>query len=75
MGGILALLVGAALLFLGARQLRPRSVEMEEFLTGGAGDSRPAAFEAAGPILGIVGVISGIILFVGGVIYVMLQVL
>jgi hypothetical protein len=73
--GVVAMVVGLAAMLLGARQLRPRPVEMEEFLTGRSSRPRPAIVEVAGPIFGVIGVVTGIIIAVGGLLYVALAVL
>jgi hypothetical protein len=68
------LALGAGLLWLGLRTLRPSPVEMEEFLTGQMSESRRSPLgEAAGPILGLIGTIIGVILVTGGVLLAMLQ--
>jgi Zn-dependent protease len=69
------MVVGVGAMLLGARQLRPRPVEMEEFLTGRSARPRPAIVEVAGPIAGVIGVVAGIIIAVGGLLYVALAVL
>ena len=71
---LLFLALGAGLLWIGLRTLRPTPVEMEEFLTGQMSESRRSAIgEAAGPILGLIGTIMGVILVTGGILLAMLQ--
>jgi hypothetical protein len=66
--------LGLGSLWFGIRTLRPTPMEMEEFLTGETAESRrPALFEAAGPILGLIGTVLGVILFTGGILLAMLQ--
>ena len=68
------LALGGGCLWLGLRTLRPTPVEMEEFLTGEMSESRRSALgEAAGPILGLIGTIMGVILVTGGILLAMLQ--
>ncbi|MBI4261838.1 MAG: hypothetical protein HY658_14895 [Actinobacteria bacterium] len=70
--GLLTTLAGVGAILLGGRQLRPRPAEMEEFVTGRSPRNRPILVEAAGPILGIVGVVAGILLVAGGLLYLLL---
>jgi hypothetical protein len=74
-GGGLSILAGVGLLLIGIRQLRPQPAEMEEFVSGQSERVRPAFMEAAGPVLGLVATVLGVILVSAGLLYVLLGIL